>query len=118
MHRPSNTTLTISVGLLACFIFFKWEWAAWTALSVTLLGVFSPYLSRKVERAWMGLGYLLSLIVPNILLTVIFFLFLTPIALLSRLVGKKDPLLLRNTRKSTFEEVNRSFEPDSFEKTW
>ncbi|MBK7406706.1 MAG: hypothetical protein IPJ40_00700 [Saprospirales bacterium] len=32
--------------------------------------------------------------------------------------GQKDPLLLRNTRKSTFEEVDRSFEPDSFEKTW
>ncbi|MCB9283188.1 MAG: hypothetical protein H6563_03870 [Lewinellaceae bacterium] len=117
-HKPTKTTLTISLGFLACFFLFEWKWAIGTALAVVLISLFSPFLSRKIEQTWSGLSQLLSLIAPNILLTAIFFLFLTPLAFFSRLFGKKDPLQLRPTKKSTWHETDRPFEPSDFEKTW
>lgn len=66
----------------------------------------------------MKLAGFLSLIIPNILLGIIFFLLLFPIALLSRLFGKNDSLNLKNKSGSTFKNVNKEFDKISFEKTW
>jgi len=66
----------------------------------------------------MKLAWVLSLIIPNILLSSIFFLFLFPIALLSRLFGKKDPLMLKNPEKSVFRNQEKKFDKSSFENPW
>ena len=66
----------------------------------------------------MKLSWLLSLIVPNIILSIIFFLFLFPIALLSRMTKKEDQLRLKNIYQSTFKEVNKTFDKKSFENPW
>jgi hypothetical protein len=87
-------------------------------LVVGLAGVFSTYLSRKIDFIWMKLSWLLSLIVPNILLTIIFYLLLFPIALLSRIFGQKDPLNLNNTKDSYFKNSDRQLDKASFEKLW
>jgi hypothetical protein len=75
-------------------------------------------LAKKIDYLWMKLTWVLSMIVPNVLLSVIFYLFLTPIALLSRIFGKKNQLTLKNTKDSLFKENTKKFEKSSFEKTW
>lgn len=67
---------------------------------------------------WNKLAWVLSFIVPNILLSLIYFLFLFPIALLSKLFGNKDPLALRNKPDSTFKTSNKAFDASSFDKPW
>lgn len=115
---PTKTALTISMGFLVIYLFSGWKWAVITSLVIGLIGVFSPFLSRKVEFLWMKLTYFLGLIVPNILLGAIFYLFLFPIALLSKLFKKKDPLLLNNNHQSTYVMCNRTYAKSSFEKPW
>lgn len=109
--------LTIAVGFIVLFLVFDWEWAVVVALIIGLIGVFSPYLSKKVEFLWMKLAYYLGLVIPNILLGAIFYLFLFPISLLSKLFKKDDPLYLKN-RQSTYVNSNKTFEKTSFEKPW
>lgn len=116
--NPVKTVLTISVGFTVLYLMTKWDWTIMTALVVGLAGVFSTYLSRKIEFIWMKLSRLLSLIVPNILLTIIFYLLLFPIALLSRIFGQKDPLNLKNTKDSYFKNSDRQMDKASFEKLW
>ncbi len=89
-----------------------------TSFIVGALGLVSGYLAKKIDFLWMKLAWLLSLIVPNILLSVIFYLFLTPIAFLSRAFGDKNPLSLKNTKDSLFKESNKEFDKASFEKPW
>jgi hypothetical protein len=115
---PVKTVLTISVGFIVVYLLSKWRWALSVSLIVGLIGIFSPYLSRKVEFLWMKLTWLLSLILPNILLGIIFYLFLFPISLLSKLFRKKDILLLKNNYSTTFKETNKTFDKVSFEKPW
>ena len=116
--EPVKTCLTIAVGFIVIFLSTKGLWALYIALVIGLIGMFSDYLSQKIDYLWMKLTWVLSLIVPKILLGAVFYLFLFPISVLSKLFGKRDPLLLKNGVKSTFVEKNKAFSKQDFEKPW
>ena len=116
--EPIKTCLTISMGFLIVFLVTKMQWAITVALTVGLIGMFSTFLSKKIDFLWMKLTWILSLIVPNILLGAVFYLFLFPISMLSKLFGKRDPLLLNNNNSSTFTTMHKEFGKASFEKPW
>jgi len=116
--NPIKTVLTITLGFLVFYIISKQNWALLTSLLVGLSGLISTFLATKIEWLWFKLSWLLSKIVPNILLGIIFYLFLFPVALLSRAFGKKDPLCLKNNYNSLFKDVNKSFHQESFENPW
>lgn len=65
----------------------------------------------------MKLAKILGYIIPNILLSLVFFLFLLPISLISKLFTK-DPLMLSDKYKTYFIEINKEVEKESFEKIW
>ncbi len=116
--NTSKTILTISMGFLVVFLVGHWNWALITALSVGLIGIFSTYLSQKVEWLWMQLTKILSYIVPNILLSAVFYLLLFPIAILSRIFGKKDGFMLKGGTNTTYVVRNKSFSKDDFTYPW
>jgi hypothetical protein len=66
----------------------------------------------------MKLAKVLSFIVPNILLSVIFYCFLFPIAILSKVLGNKNGLQLKNRSNSLWIKKNIQIEKVSFEKMW
>jgi hypothetical protein len=115
--NPDKTILTIVIGLLIVYYLSKIDGFLIASILIGLIGVFSRYLSIKIESLWMKLALVLSYIVPNILLTFIFYIFLTPIALLSR-IGNKNLLQLRKTDESMFKDRTTLIKPSDFEKTW
>ncbi len=116
--EPIKTILTISIGFLVVFLITDWKWAIYISLVVGLIGMFSPFLSKQVDFIWMKLAWVLSLIVPKVLLSLIFYGFLFPIATLSKLFGVKDPLMLKDNNESTFRTDEKVFEKSIFEKMW
>ncbi|MDX2359574.1 MAG: hypothetical protein QNK23_02130 [Crocinitomicaceae bacterium] len=116
--NPSKTVLTITIGFAIVFLLTKMDWALITSISVGLLGVISDKLSEYIEYLWLKLAWLLGLIVPNILLSIIFYFFLFPLSLLSKLFGKKNPLNLKRTEGSMWISYDREIDIEYFEKTW
>lgn len=116
--NPTLTVLTLSVGFMLIFLWTDQEWTIWIAVVVGGIGALSAKLRMYIDQIWMKLGEILSRVVPPILLTLIFYLILFPIAILSRVFGRKDPFLLKNTRDSLFQDREEQFEKDSFEKMW
>lgn len=116
--QPLQTVLVIVVGMIAGYLLSAKPWMLYAALVIGLSGALSPALARCVHTVWMQLGRALGLVVPKILLSLLFYLLLTPLAWLSRWLGPSDPLQLRNTRDSMFRDVNTSFDPGHFEKPW
>jgi len=114
----SKTILTIIVGFLVIYALNQWQWTLWTAISIGGVSILSSYLAEKIEWLWLQLGYVLGLIVPKIILSLIFFLVLLPVALLSKVFGKKNALQLKDTQDSLFKTVDKTFDPKSFEKPW
>jgi saxitoxin biosynthesis operon SxtJ-like protein len=116
--EPFKTVLVITVGFLVVYLITKSHWSLYISLAVGILGLLSNYLAIKIEFLWMKLTWVLGLIVPNILLTIFFYVFLTPIAFLSRLIGEKNQLSLKNINSTLFKERNKTFDKQSFEKPW
>jgi len=112
-----STILIISMGFLILYLIFAWQWAIIVSLTVGVIGILSSYLSRKIEWVWMKFAQLLEYIIPNILLSIVFFLILFPISLFSKLFHK-DPLMLSKKYKSYFIDINHEMDKNSFEKIW
>lgn len=113
-----STILVICMGFLVIYLAFHVKWALYVSLSVGVLAIASTFIGQKIEWAWKKLSMILGYIVPNILLSAIFFLFLFPIALLSKLFAKKDPLMLSDKYNSYFIDINTQMDKKAFEKTW
>jgi hypothetical protein len=122
MKQPQTNTiktmLTISMGFLVVYLIGHWNWALIIALSIGIIGMFSDFLSAKVEWIWMKLTKILSLIVPNILLGAVFYVILFPIAILSRLFSKKDPLQLNKQKLSYYLSESKVFKKYDFTYPW
>ena len=117
-NNPTSTILTIVVGFLIVFLITKWNWALYVSITIGALGLISSTLAHYISTGWMKIGWLMGLIIPNILLSLVYFLILTPVAILSRIISKKDSLSLTNPKGSLFTERNKSFDKTSFEKPW
>lgn len=116
--EPIKTVLVITVGLIVVHLVTKQNWAMYSALLVGACGLLSSFLAQKIDYVWMKLAALLGLIMPNILLSIVFYVFLTPIALLSGIFGEKNRLSLKNDSNTLFKDSNKVFEKASFEKPW
>lgn len=113
-----KTILTICIGFLVLFFFTDLKIFLSISLAVGIIALVSEFISKQIEFIWIKLAWVLSLIMPNILLSVIFYIILFPIALLSKLFSKKDPLMLKNNYSSMFKVTNKTFDKKSFENPW
>ncbi len=116
--EPIKTILIITVGFLIVHLFTKWQWALNISVIVGVLGLLSNFIAKKINLFWIKTIWMLSLIVPNILLSLIYFLFLIPLAYLSKVFKAQNQLKLRNTNQSMFIEKHGDFSNDSFHKMW
>lgn len=112
-----STILVISMGFLILYLLFSWQWAVIVSVIVGVVGILSSFFSKKIEWGWMKLAKLMGYIIPNILLSIVFFLFLFPISLLSKLFSN-DPLMLSKKYETHFIDINKETDKISFEKIW
>jgi hypothetical protein len=79
-------------GLLA--VWFWWRGKAFypylliPSISLAVFGLIWPKVLKQVYLAWMSLALVLGLIVSTALLTILFYLVVTPVGLVARLSGK------------------------------
>jgi ABC-type dipeptide/oligopeptide/nickel transport system permease subunit len=116
--ESARTVLTITTALLIVYLFTGWQWAVLAGVLLGIAGVFSRTVSRLIHSCWMQVAYLLSLIIPKVLLTLIFYLVLLPVALLSRVFRKESSLKLENHPGSMFRDLNKTFKKEDFKKPW
>ena len=112
------TMLTITVGLLLLYILTRYTILLYSSFIIGCIGVFSPYLSIKIDFIWMKLAVLLSKFIPNILLILVFYFFLFPLALMSKLFAKQKPLWIKNDRATTFQDLSEEFDVNFLKKPW
>ena len=81
------------------------------AVLVALVTLISPKLLSPFNRAWFALGQLMGQVVSPIVLGAIFFLILTPVALITRLFGRDELRLKRKRVDSYWIERNQDINP-------
>jgi hypothetical protein len=76
-----------------------YPWLLTPGLALVVLGAILPRTLKYVYIAWMTLALVLGFIVSHVILTLFFFLVITPIGLIARLAGK-DFLRLKLDRQA------------------
>ena len=109
--------LTVTVGLLIVRFLFDIPVLAQVALGTGLVGLFIPFLAKWIAWTWFKISDGIGAVVSRVLLTVIFFGVLVPIAFLSRLFTKGD-LQLKRKEGSYYSDRNHLYEPKDFENVW
>ncbi len=114
-----QTIHVLTLALLIAFLIFGNRWLLWAAVFLAVANTFENPLTTWIAKGWLAFALRLGRINSRILLTLIFFLFLTPIAWLYRLFNRSLVDHFRaDSRTSTFQERNHRWEPADFEKIW
>ena len=103
--------LAITVDMLVLYFVFRTptrsNYLLIASLMIGLIGVFSE---RKVTWVWEKIAHILGTFNSYVLLTAIFFIFLTPVAFLFKLT-RKDNLKLKAQKGSIYENTIIYTEP-------
>ncbi len=112
------TVLTIVVGLTILNYFMQNDMLLLVIIAIGVLGVLSSWIRDSIHFIWMKLADLLGLIIPKLILSLIFYLIVTPLGMLSRIFSPNELLIKKNDRNSFFLPINRKFDKSFFEKPW
>ena len=78
-------------------------WTLWIALPFLVLGILKPQLLFYPYKVWMKIGLVLGWINSRIILGIVFFLVLQPIALIMKFLGH-DPLKIKKSNEISYRE--------------
>ena len=81
-------------------------WSATVSLIFLVLGVFNSKILTPLNRLWFKFGIFLGKIISPIIMGIIFFLVVTPIGFIMRLLGKDVLNIKYNKNKSYWIEKN------------
>ena len=83
------------------------------AIFFLLLTLLVPTILTPLNKAWFGLSILLGRVVSPITLSIIFFILITPVAIVNRIAGR-DALLIKKRRVSSYWVGKDPIEANSF----
>ena len=92
--RKFGVVIVIALGVIGSFIYVKfgnfdvagWLWGI--GILFLILGIILPSVLRPIYKIWMLLAFFIGGIVSRVILTVLFYVVLTPTGLVLRLFGK------------------------------
>jgi len=107
-EQARKTTLVVATVLilLAAWNIYRGRMTVVTVLGgigivLLVIAFFIPVAARGFHRFWMGLAGILGYVNSRILLTVLYYIVLTPYGLISRVIGR-DPLMRRGGTKESY----------------
>ena len=71
---------------------------------LVLAGLIYPRILKTLNKVWMGLAITLGFIMSRVILTILFYLVLTPISFIARIFGKKFMILKYDKSAKTYWE--------------
>ena len=115
--RSLETLLVLTGALIIIYWISPKKIYLLVALTFILIGVVSPFLSAKISWVWLKFAELIGSVMSKVILSVVYFIFLVPIALIYRLT-QKNPLFLKRQKDSYYKERNKQYSAKDIENIW
>ncbi len=112
---------TLVVLALAALVFHLWlgpAWLLYLATALLILAIIPNPLATLITKGWLKFSELLGAVMSRIVMTVIFFLFLTPLAALYRLFNRAAADHFHKKGTTYWRTVEEKFTKESFERPW
>jgi hypothetical protein len=119
-HKALETICILALACIALGLLFELKVLFYAALLLLFIGAFFRKLSLIIARGWLKFAHVLGTVKSQVILTLIFFLFLTPIAVLYRIV-KGDFMKLKRSKghsKSYWIEKDHHYVSKDLENVW
>jgi len=120
MDRKRNleACLIIVTGLLIIYLIKNWTPLIIIAGLIGFVGIFLNKPASWITWLWYKLGDLLGKIIPKIILLIIYFLFLVPLAFFYRLFSKNESPFRTKVVSSMWIERGHSYSREDIIKPW
>jgi hypothetical protein len=118
--NPYQTVLVMVISFLVLGYLFplKGNYFYFGALIIGILSLISNVARDWIVSGWEKFSHALGWFNSKVLLSIVFILFLTPIAFLHRLIKKDALMLKRPPDKSGYTERNHTFSSSDLENPW
>lgn len=118
-NKEIKSICVLMLGFTLLFFIFRWQGFLWIAGVLGIPGLVSSTLRTYILKGWYKLADILGFINTRIILSVIFYLILTPIALLSRIFSKDKMQLKKRAKKESYFTIrNHVYTPEDFKNPW
>ncbi len=107
LRKFGLTVGSVLLILTVLLFYFEKSSAIYFAIIGSLLfisGLTFPQILKPLNKIWMGLAIVLGFFMSRLILTVLFYLVLTPISFIAKLVGKKFIILKFDRSANTYWE--------------
>ncbi|CAA9210411.1 MAG: Nodulation protein nolO [uncultured Chthoniobacterales bacterium] len=121
--RRFGFTMGIVAGVITALLIRRYPAVAMTTGVVAVLfaaaGQFAPTSLAAIHRIWMQISLAMGWVMTRVILTLVFFLVLTPVGLLQRLAGKRAFEVAFRTPENTYWKGRETpFERESYERQY
>ena len=79
------------------------SWSLWVGIPTFILGIIKPRILSFPYKGWMTLGHVLGWINSRLILGLVYFIILQPIALIMKIFGY-DPLRVKKSNQISYRE--------------
>jgi hypothetical protein len=117
MQKVYRNILVLVAGFCVLNLLFGSVVFLAIALFVLIASAISEKAAIIIDKGWLWFGEKIGRVNAAILLFLIYYLILTPIAFLSR-IGSKDPLQLKAPDKSNFRFNQHKYTADDLKNPW
>lgn len=114
-----KTVNILALVSLIAFTIFSTQWLLWIAVILLLGNAMESRITTLIAEYWMKFAAILGNFNSKIILSLLFFVVLTPIAFVYRLLNRDLVAHFRlNVRQSYFDDIGKSYVKSDFEKIW
>ncbi len=112
-----TSLLVIALGFGLLYFLFHKEWML-TPVGMAFVGFFIKSIGEFIHIGWMMIAKVLGWINSRILLSVLYYVILTPVALVARLFGKAGMRKLPGNATTTFVTRNHRYTKEDLQHPW
>ena len=117
ISKEQQSMLAIATGFLVLFYFYK-KLLFLVLAGIFCLLVFFPPVNRIIHKGWMFLAEKIGWVSSHIILFILFYLVLSPIAFLRRLIGKNEIVLSDEKKETLFITRKHTYISKDFINPW
>src|SRR5437868_2192761 len=89
MKKEYSTIIVLVLAFIVVYILSGQIAFLYISLSIGIVSLFAPFIASKIHFIWMKLSEIFGTISSTIILTVVYFIIVVPLALLAKLAGKR-----------------------------
>tara|TARA_X000000368_G_scaffold415398_1_gene407074 strand:+ start:933 stop:1298 length:366 start_codon:yes stop_codon:yes gene_type:complete len=120
--KPFSDTYKVIISIVFGFLvineFVNLNILKYIIIFICGIAVFSSKISQIIVNIWFFIAKILSQIIPNIILVLIFYILLCPLAVLWKFFNRNNRLNYQENEDSFYTTVKSKISSDSFKRAW